>query len=99
MVNEMLLPSILPSVMVDFPIISRSVSPESLAPSTLKLKVRSIGPFGPSAVPFHLPLISAADATIANRAIRTRSAFMRFTVSHERGRGQALRKALDTLAG
>src|SRR5260370_25706780 len=77
MVNVSLSPSILPSMMVDFPIIWLDVSPVSLLPSTLKTKVRSIGPLGVSAVPFHVPLTSAAEAQTANTIINTSSHLIR----------------------
>ena len=41
----------------------------------LKVKVRSIGPFGPSAVAFQLPLMSAANA------LKVHSANSRFEYS------------------
>src|SRR5208337_674520 len=58
-------PSIFPSLITDLPSISLVVSPVSLLPSTLKTKVRSSDPLGPSAVPFHVPAISAALAATA----------------------------------
>ena len=61
-----------PPSRTDFPIIWLSVSPVSLPPSTLKVKVRSMGPFGPSGVPFHLPPISVAKAEMDMVTIRNR---------------------------
>src|ERR1019366_3538778 len=69
-------PSTLPSVMVDLPVNELVVSPVSLLPSCLKVKVLSIAPFGPSAVAFQLPLMSAARALKANSAISAGSHFM-----------------------
>jgi hypothetical protein len=45
------------------------------------VNVLSIGPFPASAVPFQLPVISAAEAVAANNAIKTRSHFMGITFS------------------
>src|ERR1041385_2182052 len=73
MLNEMLSPSTLPSIMVDFPIIALVVSPVSLLPSTLKTKVRSNVPFAPDAVPFQVPVMSAANAHSAITAINNHS--------------------------
>src|ERR1051325_915235 len=53
------------------------VFPVTLLPSTLKMKVRSMAPLGPSAVAFHVPLISAAAAVIAKRQINANSHFIR----------------------
>ena len=39
-----------------------------------------MAPFGPSAVPFQFPEMSAADATNANRAMSVSNSFMCFTV-------------------
>src|SRR5450631_606373 len=79
MVNVTLSPSTLPSVMVDLPVNELVVSPVSLLPSCLKVKVRSIGPFGPSAVAFQLPLMSAANALKAHSAISAGSHFIQGT--------------------
>src|SRR6266404_9007271 len=76
MLKDRLSPSTLPSVMVDLPIIWLVVSPVSFVPSTLKVKVRSMGPLPASAVPFQLPAMSAAEAVMANRAIRTSRYFI-----------------------
>src|SRR5579863_9406310 len=65
-VNEILSPSTLPSSMVDLPNILLEVSPVSLPPSCLNTKVRSTVPIGVSALPFHVPVISAASAVSAN---------------------------------
>src|ERR1035441_5155428 len=76
MLKEMVSPSTLPSLMVDLPNISLLVSPVSLAPSTLKVKVRWMDWPWFSAVPFQLPLMSAAEATAAKHAARMMSHFM-----------------------
>src|ERR1019366_1286851 len=68
MVKVTVSPSTLPSVMVDLPVNELVVSPVTLLPSCLKVKVLSIAPFGPSAVAFQLPLMSAANALKANSA-------------------------------
>src|ERR1700685_4077903 len=78
MVKVMESPSILPSVMVDLPIIELVVSPVTLLPSTLKTKVRSMDPLGPSAVAFHVPLMSAAMAVAAITASNAIRRFMGF---------------------
>src|SRR5450631_2643826 len=67
MVKVTVSPSTLPSVMVDLPVNVLTVSPVTLLPSCLKVKVLSIAPLGPSAVAFQLPLMSAASALKANR--------------------------------
>src|ERR1035438_8270319 len=76
MVNVTLSPSTLPSVMVDLPVNVLAVSPVTLVPSCLKVNVLSIAPFGPSAVAFQLPLMSAANAVKANSAISAGSHFI-----------------------
>src|SRR5437773_8480704 len=75
-VNDKLSPSTLPSLMVDLPNNWLVVSPVSLLPSTLKTKVRSKGPLGPSAVAFQLPLTSAAMALTAKVTIKNGSHFI-----------------------
>src|ERR1035437_3051095 len=72
-------PSTLPSVMVDLPVNELVVSPVTLAPSCLKVNVLSIAPFGPSAVAFQLPLMSAANALKANSATSAGSHFIEQT--------------------
>ena len=72
----MVSPSTLPSVIVDFPVNSLTVSPVIFAPSCLKVKVRSMPPLGPSAVAFQVPLISAASALKAKQANRMGSHFI-----------------------
>src|SRR3954465_3217876 len=76
MLKVIVSPSTLPSLIVDLPVYSLLVSPVSLAPSCLNVNDRSMGPFGPSAVPFQFPEISAADATNANTAMRVSICFM-----------------------
>src|ERR1017187_737693 len=84
MVNVTLSPSTLPSVMVDLPVNVLVVSPVTLLPSCLKVKVRSIAPFGPSAVAFQLPLMSAAHALRANSATSAGSHFIQQTPFNSR---------------
>src|ERR1700691_2373741 len=79
--NETSSPSTLPSSMVDLPNMLLVVSPVSLWPSTLKTKVLSTVPLGVSAVPFQLPLISAAEAATATNTIKHNSHFMGFFLS------------------
>src|ERR1035437_8555881 len=62
--------------MVDLPVNELVVSPVTLAPSYLNVKVLSIAPFGRSAVAFQLPLMSAANALKANSANSTGSHFI-----------------------
>src|ERR1035438_5520249 len=76
MVKVTVSPSTLPSVMVDLPVNELVVSPVTLLPSCLKVNVRSIAPFGPSAVAFQLPLMSAAHALKANSANNAGSHFI-----------------------
>src|ERR1017187_10222286 len=92
MVNVTLSPSTLPSVMVDLPVNELVVSPVTLLPSCLKVKVLSIAPFGPSAVAFQLPLMSAANALKANSATSAGSHFILQTPFNSRQYtlGQAL---------
>src|ERR1039457_402996 len=51
MVKVTVSPSTLPSVMVDLPVNELVVSPVTLLPSCLKVKVLSIAPLGPSTLP------------------------------------------------
>src|ERR1017187_9072578 len=98
MVNVTVSPSTLPSVMVDLPVNVLVVSPVTLLPSCLKVKVRSIAPFGPSAVAFQLPLMSAANALKAHSAISAGSHFIQrtpfnsrqYTLGRSVSRGQCL---------
>src|ERR1017187_5142037 len=78
MVNETSSPSTLPSSIVDLPKRLLVVSPVSLWPSTLKTKVLSTVPLGVSALPFQLPLISAARAVPANSANKANIFFIAF---------------------
>jgi hypothetical protein len=50
----------------------------------LKVKVRSIAPFGPSAVAFQLPLMSAAQALRAHSATSAGSHFIQTTPFNSR---------------
>ena len=84
-------PSTLPSVMVDLPVNELVVSPVTLLPSCLKAKVLYIAPFGPSAVAFQLPLMSAAHALKANSASNAGSHFIQKTPF--RSRQYTLRQA------
>src|ERR1035437_2699649 len=83
-VNVTVSPSTLPSVMVDLPVNELVVSPVTLVPSCLKVKVLSIAPFGPSAVAFQLPLMSAANALKANSATSAGSHFIEQTPFNSR---------------
>src|SRR5664279_4747034 len=84
MVNVTLSPSTLPSAMVDLPVNELVVSPVTLLPSCLKVKVLSIAPFGPSAVAFQLPLMSAAHALRAHSATSAGSHFILTTPFNSR---------------
>src|SRR5262245_16881143 len=66
--------------MVDLPVNELTVSPVSFVPSCLNVKVRSMGPWGPSAVAFQLPVISAARAARAEIANTAKSRFMRSSI-------------------
>src|SRR5260370_16550920 len=62
--------------MADLPNRSLDVSPVIVLPFTLNTKVRSTVPNWVSAVPFHVPLTSAAIRTEAKTAVKTTAHFI-----------------------
>src|SRR5271170_5962690 len=64
--NEMLAPSIMPSLMAMSLPSGPAMDPLSMGPSALKLNDTGISPFGVETLPVHLPSTSAAKAETAS---------------------------------
>src|SRR5215472_3942111 len=80
MVNEMLLPSTLPSEIFTSPPSGPMVEPFRVAPSALKVKATGTSPLGVFMVPVHFPSTSCAKATPAQSS-RPRAIPRRFISS------------------